>query len=390
MSITFSFGTYRTTYKDTHHKEALNYALDNGITDIDTASNYMNGEAETLIGEAIENRKREDINIVSKGGYIYGDDLQKIADGLKIDDLVIYNETCFHSIDPIFLKGQIENSIKRMNSSYIDIYLLHNPEYYLMQNIHFDSSEDEIKQHREIMQSRIKKAFEFLESEVKKGTIKGYGISSDSFAKSSDNIHFLDYTHLIEYAKEFGGEDHGFKVIQFPMNPFEVEGEAAGIWAKQNGIEVQVNRPLNAISGEEMLRLASYESYKEFDDLVEQMETIPDSEMQKLLGLILDAKHNFAWAGQVDEHIDNETIPFIMNIVKVDQKYHELIYKFMRCYKQEVKHHLSKTTALRLHMEGSIDKQAIEFLKQKEYISKILIGMRDKEYVDRVLYSYNM
>jgi len=36
-----SFGTYRTTFQNPIHVEALNYALDNGVKSIDTSSNYM-------------------------------------------------------------------------------------------------------------------------------------------------------------------------------------------------------------------------------------------------------------------------------------------------------------------------------------------------------------
>lgn len=389
MSISFCFGTYRTTYKNPYHVEALNYALDNGISNIDTSSNYMNGEAEILIGDAIKDRKREDLTIVTKGGYIQGETLQRILDGWKVNDLVNFDQTTLHCIDPDFLKEQITNSLERLNTNYIDIYLLHNPEYYLMKNINQFSSKEDISYHQDIIQQRIRKAFKFLESDVKKGTIKGYGISSNSFSKSEEDIHFLEYRHLLKYAKEFGGNDHSFKVIQFPMNPFEIDGEAAGIWAKQNGIEVQINRPLNAISQNEMLRLASYDECEELDKLLIQMRQIEDDEMQKLIGQLLEAKNNFAWAGQVDDMIDHQTVPFIIDHIKLEAKYYDLLYRFLRCYKKSVKHNLSKFTALRLNMIGSIDMQAIEFLKQKEYISKIFMGMRDKEYVKKVFSLYS-
>ncbi|MDB2405505.1 aldo/keto reductase [Arcobacteraceae bacterium] len=389
MAVDFSFGTYRTTYKNKYHKEALNYALDSGITNIDTSSNYMNGETEVLIAQVLKNRKREDITIVSKGGYIQSANLQRVVDGWKINDIVEYNQSCFHCIDPKFLKDQIDNSLKRLGTSYIDIYLLHNPEYYLLKNITEHSSQEDIKKHQDIMQNRIKKAFEFLENEVKNGTIKGYGISSNSFAKKDDDIHFLEYRYLLDYAKEFGGKGHSFKAIQFPMNPFEIDGEAAGIWGYKNGLEVQVNRPLNATLPEGMLRLASYDECEKFDELLDKMKQIPNDEMQKLITLLLDAKHNYSWAGQVDDTIDYQTVPFIMEHIKTDEIYHDLIYDFIKCYKKSVKHHLSKLIAIRLNMNDSIDKQAVNFLKEKEYISKILIGMRDKEYVDRILTLYS-
>ncbi len=81
MLSRFAFGTYRTTIHNPIHQEALHYALEKGIVDIDTSSNYMYGEAEELIGAAIKDFKREDIRIVSKGGYIQGPNLQRVQEG---------------------------------------------------------------------------------------------------------------------------------------------------------------------------------------------------------------------------------------------------------------------------------------------------------------------
>ena len=37
----FSFGTYCTSFQNPVHQDAINYALDSGITHIDASSNYM-------------------------------------------------------------------------------------------------------------------------------------------------------------------------------------------------------------------------------------------------------------------------------------------------------------------------------------------------------------
>ena len=236
-----SFGTYRTTFHNPIHQQALHYALDNGITHIDTSSNYMYGEAEVLIGQVIEGKNREDIVIVSKGGYIQGPNLQRVKDGWEVEDLVEYDPHCFHSISPMFLEDQINNSLERLNTSYIDCYLLHNPEYYLMANLKGNATDEDIDTHHKIMQERIEKAFSFLETKVKEGKIKSYGISSNSFAKKENDYHFLEYNNLITLAKNAGGEDHNFKVIQLPINMFEKDGVACAKWAYENGLEVHAN-----------------------------------------------------------------------------------------------------------------------------------------------------
>lgn len=78
---------------------SIQYALDNGIQLIDTAEMYGSGESEVLIGEAIKNYDRNKIFLVSKV-------LPSNASKQKIFT------AC-------------ENSLKRLNTDYLDLYLLH-------------------------------------------------------------------------------------------------------------------------------------------------------------------------------------------------------------------------------------------------------------------------
>jgi aryl-alcohol dehydrogenase-like predicted oxidoreductase len=380
-----SFGTYRTTYKDPIHVKSLEYALDNGIKYIDTSSNYMYGDSEVLIGEILKNKKREDYTIVSKAGYIQGLNLQRIKEGWEVEDQVIYNEECYHSISPMFLEDQINISLERLKTSYIDVYLLHNPEYYLMANIKRDSSDSQIDKHQSIMQERIKKAFVFLETQVKAGKIKSYGISSNSFAKQSNDYHFLHYDKLIEYAKEVGRENHNFKVIQLPLNMYEKDGVPCAKWAYENGLEVHVNRPLNAFYMGGMLRLGSYKKCEDFDELLEDVRKIENKKLQELVDDLLENQNRFGFAGDVDDTIDYQIIPYIIQALKIDEKHFPILDQFLHCYKSNIKHSLEKITAKKLNIEGSLDKVALEYLLKKHYITRVLVGMRNIEYVDKIL-----
>ncbi|MCK4737421.1 MAG: aldo/keto reductase, partial [Sulfurimonas sp.] len=74
----FAFGTYRISDLNPQHIEALKVAIDSGITMIDTSSNYMDGGAERAIALAFrefDEDKRDQVEIVSKYGYIQGSNL---------------------------------------------------------------------------------------------------------------------------------------------------------------------------------------------------------------------------------------------------------------------------------------------------------------------------
>lgn len=112
--------------------EAIKNAIDNGITHIDTAEIYAGGYTETLVGEAISGYKREDLFLVSK---VY-------PDNLNYENLI----------------NSAKNSLKRLRTDYLDLYLIHQP-----------NSEIPIKE--------TMKAMDFLKKE---GLIRNIGVSNFS------------------------------------------------------------------------------------------------------------------------------------------------------------------------------------------------------------------
>ncbi len=81
--------------------EAIENAINSGITHIDTAEIYAEGHAEELVGAAISNFDRKKLFIVS-----------------KVDDSHLKYEDVLKSID---------NSLKRLKTDYLDLYLIHAP-----------------------------------------------------------------------------------------------------------------------------------------------------------------------------------------------------------------------------------------------------------------------
>lgn len=92
-------------WKDTRNDKveiaAINYALNNGINVIDTAELYGNGHAEELVREAIKNRDRDKLFIISK---VSG-----------------------HHLSRNGIKKAVAASLKRLGCKYIDLYLIHWP-----------------------------------------------------------------------------------------------------------------------------------------------------------------------------------------------------------------------------------------------------------------------
>lgn len=268
------FGCYRIEERNPGHRAALEKALLSGCNLIDTSTNYTNGSSERLVGAVLSDLisqgklKREEIVIVTKAGYIQGENLEltqaRSKEGNPFTEVVEYSPECWHSISPDFLEEQITRSLKRLGLERIDVLLLHNPEYFLKAG----------GEHAEYYQ-RIAKAFQHLESEVDRGRILSYGISSNSFPEPKEDAEYTSLETVWEFAESLGA--HRFSVIQFPFNLFEpgaaFENNNSGLtvaeFARAKNLGTLVNRPLNAFmhgaSARAMVRLASFPSHHDHD-----------------------------------------------------------------------------------------------------------------------------
>jgi aryl-alcohol dehydrogenase-like predicted oxidoreductase len=87
-------------------KELVAESIDRGINIFDTADMYCNGLSETFLGEAL-GKRRQDVLITTKACFRGGE--QVFNSGINYKHLI---ESC-------------ERSLKRLNTDYIDLYLLH-------------------------------------------------------------------------------------------------------------------------------------------------------------------------------------------------------------------------------------------------------------------------
>ena len=262
------FGCYRVDVSVEHHREALKKALREGINLIDTSANYSDGGSEELVGSVLREVGREGIVLVSKVGYLQGQNYersqQRKREGNPFPDLVLYGQGLEHCIHPEFLEDQLTRSLGRLGLESLDCYLLHNPEYYLGWA---KKEQVPLEQAREEYYRRIELAFRHLEQEVERGRIRCYGISSNTFPAPAHDPQFTSLERVWEIAERITS-DHRFRVIQLPMNLFETggvteknqsDGQSVIPFAKSKGIGVLINRPLNAFAGNALVRLADVE-----------------------------------------------------------------------------------------------------------------------------------
>ena len=87
----------------------MDYAFDHGINVFDTANIYINGESERIVGKALKGR-RDKIVLATKTGTRKSDDIN--TSGLSRRYII----------------DSVENSLKRLNTDFIDIFYLHTPD----------------------------------------------------------------------------------------------------------------------------------------------------------------------------------------------------------------------------------------------------------------------
>ena len=472
---TAGFGTYRVDVRVQAHRAALAMAIRRGINLIDTSSNYAGGNSERMIGEVLKGLignstpqppplgrgggvVREEIIVVSKGGYIQGELFEEIqrransahadySQGSELSELVRHSQGLWHSIHPDFLRDQLTESLDRLGLETIDVYLLHNPEYYIQWALAEGQPEDEV---RDEYERRIKKAFTYLESEAAKGRIQYYGISSNTFPKPEEAVDRTSIEHswqsAEEIARELGIDRHHFAVVQFPLNIFEPGAvternqkrgsETLIEFCREKGLVVLINRPLNAIAAKQIIRLADYPEREvppetDIDDLVHDLKLQEEEFFSRHLATLnlgaqqidaikkfLTLGHNldngnwreFASIGEwqdISSTVLAPRIQYVFDLLRPLSKDNQGLFAFLTQYAEtadEVFEHISNVYGNQAHARSMKIHEALDALMPEEYhtlslsqkaillvrsvpgVSSVLVGMRSEEYVDDVIY----
>lgn len=268
VTASLGFGGYRIDDRTPEHAAALEQAVLGGVNLIDTSTNYTDGSSERCIGNVLARQRREELIVVSKVGYVQGQALAlartREQDGAAFPEMVKVMDGCWHCIHPEFLADQLERSLARLRVEKVDVYLLHNPEYFFTDAAQ-RHQQGSLEALREEFYDRIRRAFAHLEGEVRSGRIGFYGVSSNTFVVPQDDPEATSLERLWTIAGEVARAHH-FAVAQFPANLFEsgamltrncVTGNRTTLeFAQAHDLAVLVNRPLNAFYRERLVRLA--------------------------------------------------------------------------------------------------------------------------------------
>lgn len=253
------FGGYRLAYSSEAHRAALCAYLGAGGNLIDTSSNYGAGDSERMIGVVLDDLADDAAIVVTKAGYIQGQNkIQALQSG--VEEIVHYAPDVWHCIHPQFLSSQLEASLQRLGRTSVDIFLLHNPEYFFLD---LQKRRKITPDDREEFYRRIRAAFAFLEEAVLDGRIRWYGVSSNRFAYAATDPTATSVARMLTLAEE-ESKTHHFRVIQLPLNLYEsdaalepcCDGQTVLEFCRERGLGVFVNRPLNAVVGDHLIRLS--------------------------------------------------------------------------------------------------------------------------------------
>ncbi|MDO8538345.1 MAG: aldo/keto reductase [archaeon] len=216
------FGTYLGEMNEKDDKqfiESIVFSAMNGCNLFDSAINYRAQRSERNIGEALmqlrrEGFQREEFVLCSKAGYIPFDSSEPDAPNqfvqeTFIDSGIVAKEDIseWNILTKKFIDNQFNQSLKNLNTHYLDIFYIHNPEAQLLS---FE---------KKYFLEKVQEVFELLEEKVKEQKLKYYGIASwDGFRVNESDTNFHSLIDFIKIAEKVGGKDHHFKVIQLPFN----------------------------------------------------------------------------------------------------------------------------------------------------------------------------
>jgi len=209
---------------DASYAAAIRAALQRGINVIDSSINYRCQRSERVVGETLRAAiadglvKRDEVIICTKGGYVpldgapprSRDDYLQYLQRTFVDPGIVAPEDIVgggHALSPSFIAHQIKASQANLGVRTLDVYYLHNPEQQL----------DSVQPAR--LRTILRRAFALLEERVESVDIGCYGCATwNGLRTPPDTRGHLDLSELVGIARDVGGDNHHFRVVQLPIN----------------------------------------------------------------------------------------------------------------------------------------------------------------------------
>ncbi len=129
-------------------KDAIRTSIDMGLNFIDTAEAYGDGHSESVIGEAIKDIR---------------------------DDIIIATKVSGNHLRPDLIERALDGSLKRLQTSYVDLYQIHWPDIY----------------------TPLKDTMKTLEKLVNNGKIRYIGLSNFSVCQMEEARSYLSTTDIV-------------------------------------------------------------------------------------------------------------------------------------------------------------------------------------------------
>ncbi|WP_299199131.1 aldo/keto reductase [Thermocrinis sp.] len=197
------------------YKQVIRTAYKRGVNVVDTAIVYRYMKSERDVGAVAKELGRENLIISTKGGYVpYDIDLRADPKDYFYENFIntgIINLQEMtpqgHYLGAKFIEWCFNKSLENLQTHYIDVYFLHNPE----EQLNFFPRENFLR--------KLEECFYFLEEMVKVGKLKFYGLATWSgFRVSPASRQYLNLREILDIAQRVGGKDHHMRFIQLPYN----------------------------------------------------------------------------------------------------------------------------------------------------------------------------
>ncbi|MEH7901528.1 aldo/keto reductase [Rhizobium laguerreae] len=179
---------YRATDPAVAH-DTVHAAFNNGLRYFDTAPVYGFGLAETRLGQAIQTLPRSEIVISSKVGYdlvpIPGSEVRPVL----WDGAPPFRADFDYSRDAVM--RSIEGSLKRLQTDYIDMLAIHDPD----EAIHFQPGEDPYARSR--FKEAMEGAYPTLDDLRSQGVVKAIGVGINQWQMLSDFVEAGQFDYFL-------------------------------------------------------------------------------------------------------------------------------------------------------------------------------------------------